>query len=369
MHAEHVAPDSTKDLAMDRARRLARWLAICLPLCLLAASGCGKKIWVSQYPSFYRPGLRTIVVAPFANATNHRGAGRLVTEKVASALTANATYEILRHSDLAMAADDAELRAAGNNPAALVKLLQKRGRAQALLTGTVTQYASSQERDWRQRPVYEDDDEDYRKGRKHKRRVSHYAGYTHIRNTATVDATARLLRIADGTAIHTTPRGSAKTTVTSETSDDGNISPQRSLHECLASAGDQCVAKLLEEFAVVRKQISVGRDAFRTASELRGGEWEGGKSFRRTDAKVVVVVKLPTECDRNHFRIAIVHKPSGREAVSQDFTWLRAWTCKAGKGFGFPMGELVKDCGSGAYVAQLYSGGEVVLEAKFTVKG
>ena len=368
MHAEDIDPDGSKELAMNRLRRFARVPAVVLPLCLLAAGGCGKKIWVSQYPAFYRPGLRTIVVAPFTNATNHRAARRVITEKVASALTANATYEVLRHSDLAMAADGAELRAAEGNPAALVKLLQKRGRAQAILTGSVTQYVSTQDRNWRQKPVYDDDDRRRKSDRKHKRKISHYVGYTHVRNSATVDATARLIRIADGTTIHATPPGSAKTTVTSETSGDGNVSPQRSPHECLASAGDQCVAKLLEEFAVIRKQISVERDALRTAAEMRGGEWEGGKSFRRTDPKVVVVVKLPIECDRNHFRITIVHEGSGREVAAWDFTWLRAWTCEAGKPFGFSVRELAETSGPGTYVAKLYSGSEAVLDTEFKIK-
>ena len=354
---------------MSRVRRLTESSVPFLFVCLLALAGCGKKIWISQYPSFYTPDLKTIVVVPFRNATNDPVAGRVISEKVAAALTANATYEVLTRGDLSVLADEAKWRAAAGDTGALSRLLRKRSRAQAILTGTVTQYASTQERQWKKRPVYDEHDRKYRRDRKHERRPSYYVGYTHIRNEATVDATARLIRVSDGKAIHATPPGAAKVKVASETRNDGELSPERHPYECLASAGDQCVAKLLEEFAVVRKQVTVGRDALRTAAELRDGKWEGGEKFTLTDGKVLVVVKLPPECDRNHFRLVIAHGQTGQQAASRNFTWLRSWSSETGKGFGFDPRQLAhKGGGPGPYVAKLYSGNESVLETKFEIQ-
>jgi len=346
---------------MNRVRRFAQCPPRCLLACLLALGGCHRKIWISQHPRFYTPELKTIVVAPFRNATGRPAAGRVISGKVAAALAANATYEVLTRSDLAMPTDAAGPPAAADT-AALAELLRKRRRAQAILTGTVTQYASAQKSDWRQRPVYQHD----RKGR---RRLSHYVGYTHVRNEATVDATARLIRVSDGTAIHATAPHAARAAVASEARGDEGLPPELDLDECLASAADKCVAKLLESFAVVRKQISVPRDALRTAAELRDGKWRGGKKFHLTDEKMIVVVNFPAECDRNRFRIVIARRDTGQEAASRNFTWLRHWASRTGKGFVFSPRRVAEGGGGpGRYVARLYSGREAVLEAKFEIE-
>lgn len=348
---------------MRHCDRVVRPAAACLLACLAGVGGCGKKIWITQYPSFYTPDLQTILVVPFKNATTHPAAGRIVSEKVATALAANATYRIVRRGDLKVLAG---LEAPGE-PGALAATLRKGGKVQAILTGTVTTYHCSQHWETRKRTI--DEDEDERRKKKHKRRVPHYERYTFVRNQATVDATARLIRVSDGTAIHATRPGAAMAQVTSETQNEGQAPPPLDREGALAAAANQCTAKLLEEFAVVRKQISVGRNAFRTAAELRDGKWRGGKDFQATDEKMLVVVSFPACCDRNTFRIVISRKDDGGELVAAQFTWLRHWSSSLGKAFEFSPKEIAaKGGGKGDYVAKLLSGPEVVLETKFKIE-
>ena len=347
---------------MQCVHNLRRLGVFCLLTFLLAAGGCGKKIWVSQYPPFYTHELKTILVADFRNATNDPQAGRIMSEKVAAALAANGTYEVLHRSDLKLLANEAELRAAGGDVEALARLLRKRGRAQAILTGAVTQYGAWQHTEWQQRPIYDRKD-------KKKRKILRYEAYLHARNEAAADATARLIRVSDGAVIHATPLGAAKAKVDSETGDEGFQAPDLSPQDCLDQAANQSVAKLLEEFAVVRKQISVARDAFRTAAGFRDGKWRGGKEFRPTDEVLLVVIDLPPECDRNHFRISIEVKDTGQEVAGLEFTWLRQWSHKEGKEFPFSPDKIVAAAGGGGeFVAKLYSGAEAVLDTKFKIE-
>ena len=84
---------------------------------------------------------------------------------------------------------------------------------------------------------------------------------------------------------------------------------------------------------------------------------------------MIVVVNLPVTCHRNHFRIGIARRDDGGEVAGREFTWLRAWSSEAGKGFGFSPREIAEAAGGpGRYVARLYSGGEAVLETKFKIE-
>ncbi|HUU91061.1 MAG TPA: hypothetical protein VM238_07610, partial [Phycisphaerae bacterium] len=58
---------------------------------MVALGGCTKKIVVTQYPSFYTPQLKSIVVVPFQNGTRDPAAGQVMADKFATALMANGT--------------------------------------------------------------------------------------------------------------------------------------------------------------------------------------------------------------------------------------------------------------------------------------
>jgi hypothetical protein len=347
---------------MDRSRRFPASVHLFLFVLPAALGGCAKNVWITQYPAFYTPDLRSIVVVPFRNTTGDPLAGRIISEKVTAALAANGTYQVHSHADLPLLAGEAAIEPAGGEAQALAKLLRNRGRVQAILTGTVSDYTVTQHREWRERPVY-------RRDKRGRRYLSHHEAYTHIRSEATVDAVARLIRVSDGATIHASAPGAARSKVTSEAPPDGSQPPQRTARECLAAAGDQCAAKLLEEFAVVSRQVRVGRDAFRTAHRLDGTKWKGGKKFSLTDKQLLVVVKLPPECDRNHFRIVIWRKDTGAELAAAELTWQRQWSGEVGTAFAFTPADIAaKGGGPGKYAAGLYCAHEPVLTTDFQIE-
>jgi len=350
---------------MHRIRPLARRMPLFLLVPLAALGGCGKKIWVTQYPEFHTPELGSIVVAPFHNATAQPDAGRILTDKVANAMVANGTYDIYTPGDLRGLIGRAALPAP-DQVDELAGLLRPGGKVQAILTGTVTTFAGTQQRTWKRRAIHARD----HKGRVDKDRIDRYEDYEHVHNEAAVDATARLVGVADGKVLHATRPGLAGVKVVAETPADGLGVPRMDLAECLAAASDQCVAKLTEEFAVVRKQVRVGRDALTTASGLDGEEWEREKRFERTDPQMFVVLKLPPECDRNRFRIALVRDQTRQEIATVEVTWLRRWSDKQGKAFAFSPAEIAAAGGPGDYQAVLYCGGaaEPVLDTGFEIK-
>jgi hypothetical protein len=138
---------------------------------------------------------------------------------------------------------------------------------------------------------------------------------------------------------------------------------------CLAVATDRAVAKLVEEFAVVRKEIKVKRDAFRIATEYYDGEWQKARKLSPAATKAFVVVEFPPDCDRNSFAIRIVRKDRREVLFEQAFRWERRWSFSGrGRAFEFSPSDIAaRGGGVGQYVAKLYSGAKPVLDADFQI--
>jgi len=350
---------------MRYPRRTAKLAPLCLLAPLLVLAGCGKKIWVTQYPEFYSPDLKRIVVAPFHNATDHPQAGPIITDKVTAAMVANGTYDLYTPADLReLLGRDAPPTA--DSAAELAAMLRKSDKVQAILTGTVTAFSVQTDRDWRQAPVYARD----KKGRIDEDTIVGYRDYTFVRHEAVVDATAKLIHVGEAKVLHATAPGLARTDVISQTNEKDGTPPAMGRNECLASATDQAVAKLMEEFALVRKQVRVSKNALRTAAGPDDGKWDYEGTFRASDERLYVVLRLPPQCDRNRFRITIVAKASDTKVSDFELVWQREWSDEQGKGFAFSPAELIAAGGGpGDYRAILHCcDDEPVLEAKFKIQ-
>ncbi len=82
------------------------------------------------------------------------------------------------------------------------------------------------------------------------------------------------------------------------------------------------------------------------------------------DEFLLAVRKLPKECDRNSFRVAIAPE-EGRNVFEEEFVWSSNNPVR-GKAFHIPV-ELLKGAGAEKFVAKLYSGTgeEPLLERDF----
>lgn len=328
-------------------------------LVLLAAmgGGCSKKVWITQIPPFYTPDLKTIAVVPFRNRSTRRDAGNVIADKLAAALMANGSYKVFNRNDLSALMDQQDLKIAlsGDTSAAADKFKQHTN-VQAILIGTVTTFSATSRTQRRKDPQYVYD----KRGRQ---RLAGYRTYDYTRNEANVSVTAVLIRVSDGTTIHSTPRPASR-----QIYSEGE-SPAMDPYACAAVAADWVVYQLVAEFAPVRRQISLNPGkALRTATgaEPYDNKWTYSDKFSVTDEKMHVVVALPASCDRNRFRITIVRKGERVDLAFMDIVWTRQY---AGYGYLFNPREIgEKGGGPGEYEVKFYSGPEPVLRRTFKIE-
>ncbi len=344
---------------------LGRWVGFLLLSSLVFAGGCGKEIRILQYPEFYDPedpekNIKTIVVVPFRNQAAGAAAakaGEALAENMAAVLGASNTYKhVYNRNDLSALLDQVDLQTmAGTDPADLAKVLKKRGKVEAIITGAITSYSSSSTRTSRQVPIW-----NYNPRTKQ----IYIAGYRTeviIRNEGNAAATATLIRVKDGRPIYTSPPVQGRYI-------SRGVSPGADRHGCLRMATNAVVHRLMNHFAVVAKTITVSNDALQTATEYFEGEWDEEDDFRATDDKMYVVLKLPSSCHRNRFRITIAREGFRRHLETVSFRWDRADSA-VGKGFMFNPREIArKGGGPGTYVAKFYAGPKPALDVTFEIE-
>jgi hypothetical protein len=293
-------------------------------------------------------------VVPFRNSTAKRDAGDIVADKVAAALAANGTYEVFNRNDLKARMDERDLQIAFSDDAnAAAQAFRKVGKVQAILVGNVTTYSSNSQRQQRQDPTYYTD-------AKGNRRQGAPRRYTYTQNFGDVSVAVTLIRVSDGSPIHATPAASRNCRCEGE-------APALSEQACLEGACNAVIAQLLEEFAVVPKQITVDpKQAFTTASDFYDAKFTYSDSFRAGDPQMLVVLALPTAADRNNFRVTIVREGARQDLFEQDLIW-------SGKNSSIripvkPADLAAKGGGPGWYVAKLYSGPQPVLTQRFQIR-
>ena len=337
---------------MHNAPELARRTAVLLLAALAAAAGCSKKMWIYQTPAFYSPDLKNIAVVPFRNHTSVRNAGNVVADNLAAALMDNPTYKIFARNDLKMLLDQEDLRRALSGEVGPGTSFGKMVNVQAFLAGSVTMYSATSSRQFKKDPVY-----GYNKRTKN-RYIQGYRSYYYTRNEANVSVSAALIR-PDGTTIHATGAP-----VHAREVSEGE-SPRMDRYACAAVATDRVIRRLVEEFAVIRRQIKINPGkALRTAADLYDNQWTYTKKFKPTDDKMFVVVALPPACDRNPFRLVIVRKDQREELASLKFVWSRN---RASFGYRFSPRRLAA-AGTGEYEVKFYSGPEPIMRRAFKIE-
>lgn len=337
-----------------------RAASVCICGCLLAPAGCMKEIWITQYPEFYQKGrIKSVAVMPFRCPAAPRSTGGIIiADGLAAALVNNGTYgRVYNRSDLRALLAEHDLKDLfSDSPVSAAKALKKVTNAQALITGSVTTYSATSRDERRSRQVRYGYDS---KGNPLYRRER----YTYTRNEANVAVTASIIRVSDGTTIYALPAPAAGRAAAQ------GSPPRYDADACLTSAVNQVVHKLLPHFAVVRIKIRVDpRKALRTATGRYDGKWECTKEFSALSDMMLVVVDLPTVCDRNHFRLVIVREDSREVLAEQELVWSAQDTGR-GRSYRFNPSEIARRGGGpGEYVVKFYSGEEPVMTRDFEIE-
>ncbi|MDP6545212.1 MAG: CsgG/HfaB family protein [Phycisphaerae bacterium] len=335
---------------------------ILIVIAVTALGGCVKKIPIVQYPIFWDRAPKTVAVTPFRNKTRIRNIGVQVTSDLATRLSANGSYTVYDRMLLKAYLNEQDLqRAFSTDQDAAASAMVKIGKVQAILTGVVTTChwpRTRMEVKVRTRQFVNS------LGVKYTRPVKYYV-YT---NEAELKANASLLRITPNgpQVIHSHPvRGYAKSK---------GETPKYSREACMSIARAQVVQKLLEQFAVIRKLIPVSPSkAFFTATDQPyAGKWPKSKKFSVSSGqKIILVLMLPPQCDRNTFKITVSRKKGRTELAAFDVRWTKAMSAApAGKQFVLNPADLAtKGGGPGDYVIRLFSGQpKPVIEHKIKIE-
>jgi len=329
--------------------------AMLLLIASVLAAGCSKEIVITQYPPFYDGSIKAIAVTPFRNQTGVQDAGNIISDKLATRLMANGTYKVYNRNDHRVLSDERDLQLdLGQNPDKVEAMFQKLGDVQAILTGVVSTYSATSRNEPRQEPIYQ-----YNAYTK-QMYVAGYRQYVHTRNEANVVATAALLR-RDGTTIYASPYP-AQAQIPAEGSP-----PDKDVFALAAEASDMVSLQLLEQFAVVQKQIKVDpKKALRTASELFENKWTYADSFPATAQQMYVVLELPASCDRNKFALKIVRKDQREYLAEQEIVWDGKY---GSYGYLFNPAQIAaKGGGAGTYTVKFFSGPEPVITRDFQIR-
>jgi hypothetical protein len=350
---------------------------VCCLGAMLLATGCAEKtFWVRHYPEFYTPELKVVAVAPFENDTTQPGAGGIFAAQLARALRIDGTYRVIGPGavDRRMKDKGMPVTTQATNEE-LTADLRRLGGMQAFIHGTVTVFSSSQAhyREWDYYPYeypyypygfgyygwgrwYEDWETDCHEWGG----VSYAAPVRQHVNCGNVAVRAEMIRISDGAVLYSTPAPVSATV-------DLRLYMAHSPRDALMEAVHRVVGQLVCRFAIVPTKVSVNADKdLVTATGQTEGRWDLSETFRSSDEKMYVVVRLPKAAARNAFVLTIT--PKGRinnVAATKDIVWLPKYRTE---GFVFSPKEIAAEAGPGAFTANFYADGRLVMSHDFQIK-
>ena len=330
------------------------------------STGCGTKMWIKQYPEFYRPQLKAVAVLPFVNRTSTPNAGEIVAERLSDALKANGTYNVTAWKELKGPVGDLKT---GADAKAAAGWIRTQSNLQAVLIGTVHDFSSaSHVVEGYAEPAYPYHGPPYGYYGPYGYYPGYHSGYWGYggyrvyfmtRNEGHVSVEASLIG-ADGAPIHamTSP---ARVSIISEGSPPG-LTPAA----CASMAADRAVRELVEQFAVVPKRIKIDpAKALRIAGGREGAQWKFANQFKADDEQMFVVVSLPSVCGQNAFVLDIARKDGSGVLAREEFTWSRQ---ESSHGYAFSPRRIYAGGGGGAYVVTFYSDKKPIMKETFRIR-
>lgn len=326
-------------------------------LLLLAAWGCGgggKSTYITQYPRWDWEEYERIAVLPFRCPPDKPGApeaARQATYTLEDLLAANGNFtilerdalkDVLTEQDLSQLADIADPSTI--LPPGKVQI------AQALVVGKITEFKTDAQREQRRYPVYARDNKGrIRRDHRGRRIVAREEIVQFFRHEGTVAGSVRVIDAATGKTIFAhTVRPITRDQV------QRGAPPQVTPEELAFEAAKELAADCYTHVAPIRTKVKLSSSSLLVALDYYDGEYDTTKKISTAlDSFLLVVRKLPKQCDRNPFRVAVAPE-DGRNIFEEEFIWSSNNPVR-GKSWEIPV-ELLKSTGAEKFVAKLYGG-------------
>lgn len=345
-------------------RALKIWLVVVLALLIVA--GCSKRrsAPIVHHPDWEYQDYQRVAVLPFkagqpAAAEAARQAGFLLEHQ----LTESGAFTILTRSDLADVLTEQDLSRLTDVtdpdtalPEGMVQV------AQAVVIGTITEFDLKRELVQRRIPRYAHD----KKGRIIRNRrgqpiVTGEDVYTEHRHVARVGGNLRVIDAATGRVLlsHSVPA--------IERDDFQRGAPPRATPEELAvEVALEIATDFYRKIAPQRIKVKLSSKCLVVAAEYYEGKYDKLKKVPVTMDEILLVAhRLPPECDRNSFRLAISPEEGHEYLIEHEFTWSPSLGNR-GEVIHVPL-SVLKDSGYQKFTAKLFSVGhdEPILERDF----
>lgn len=334
--------------------------ALLLPF-LAACDGGSRKdrITITHFPDWYTPELRRVAVIPFADRTR-TGAGGRLSDKISAALTANRTYEVYTRQNLRDVVAEKDLVDAGILEADQAMEIGRLKAVQAVICGVCNRYeaATQNEIRYQQVPIWGQDVNG-------NPIITGYnqVPYQHTRHDAWVDCQVVVIDTQTGRQL---AAFSDPTNLWAEGSP-----PKVGPRELLVGAEETQVARIVHAIAVTRYEIKVKGWVLKTAVEMYDGKWKFATRYAADAGKFYAVVRLPSQGDRNAFRLTVVTRDGRTPVAEMPFTWDKTQhSSEHGTGFELDTRALYEQGGAGKYEVKLYSGRdpEPIAKCPFTIE-
>ena len=308
-------------------------------LLLALAAGCGgghlKFVQVTRYPTFYQPELKRVAVIQFRNQTGVPEAGEYMSRRLEIALTTNKTYDVYSRQNLKDVLTEQDLSATDLVAPETAQRIGKLTGVQAIICGVCSRYAANTRLVTVKKWIYVPN------GR------SYIAEVPATQHEALVECNVVVIDAATGQQIAAVHAPAPVAWV------EGTPAPWLGTGSVLQYAEMLSIAKVVQEIAVTRKLIRLGKEVLRTATGEYDAKPDCQDRFVPADTDVQGVVTLPAEACRNTFKLTIVRKNEREDLADQEFVWAEG---SATEYYKFPIATLVEKGGYGLYTMKLYSG-------------
>lgn len=350
---------------------MARELKTLSFLLVLAACGCdggGKSTYITRFPDWSWKAYERIAVVPYQHPGDKpqaRAAAEQATYLLEDLLVRNGNFtilergalkDVLTEQDLSQLADVADPSTV--LPPGKIQI------AQALVVGKITSFDLKAERYEKRFPVFAKD----RRGRLRRDRrgrpvVVREEIVPYFRHEGTVGGSVRVIDAATSRVVfahHVPP-------ITRDESRRG-APPRETPQELALAAAKEVAVDCYKHVAPINTKVKLKSDMLIVALDYYDGEYDKTKELStELDEFLLVVRELPSECDRNTFRVAIAPE-DGRNIFEQEFVWSSNNPVR-GQAFKVPV-EVLKSAGQERFEAKLYSGSgeEPLLKRDFKLK-
>jgi len=346
---------------------MVRTKVVIVPALLVAVlAGCdgggGGKTYITQFPKWNFERYKRVAVLPMqVSQPQAREAAEAATYALLDSLSGNSAFTVLSRADLNVALTEQDLSRLADvaDPSTALpegKILA----AQAMVIGKITEFKLDSERKDIRIPEYARDRKGRlirdRQGRPRVVRENVIPVYTHravvggnVRVLDTATAALLLNYVVPPIDVHEQRQGSP---------------PQATPEELAVRAARELALDVYKHIAPVQMRVKLKSDMLIVALDYYEGKYDKTKEVPTTLDKFLLVLRdLPSECDRNTFRVTIAADEGREYLFEKELVWSgnrRAVT------FDVPVSKLAAT-GAEKFIAKLFSGSnpEPILDRSF----